>query len=395
MEARCYICVMSVWALISGGCKKHYSPPAITANYNYLVVEGVVAAGQDSTIINLSRTVNISGTTTHHPEASATVTVESDQNASYGLPETDSGKYAAAPLNLDNAHKYRLKISTADGQTYVSDYEPVKITPPIDTLGYNITANGINFYTSTHDPANNTHYYRWDYSETYLYLTPLITDYKYVKNLYNDTLESVKRTPAEQVHTCYITLNASTILINSSAALKQDVIQNYPVTQVPKDSEKILHRYTIILREYALTADAYEFWQNMKKNTQQIGTIFDAQPSEISGNIHCISNPSLPVLGYLSVSTVSQKRIFIDRSQLPVWPVPPESGCKTYGYCWFQAEQPPAQFTSGAVIPFGPITLGTCGIPPLPGYDVTVGDYTCTDCTYHLGGKNVKPNFWR
>src|SRR5579872_4921258 len=102
MEARGYICAMSVWALVSGGCKKNYAPPAITANYNYLVVEGVIAAGQDSTIINLSRTVNISGTTTHNPEQNAIVTVESDQNVSYAIPETDSGKYAAAPLNLDN-----------------------------------------------------------------------------------------------------------------------------------------------------------------------------------------------------------------------------------------------------------------------------------------------------
>src|ERR1700760_3542258 len=162
---------------VTYSCKKHYNPPAITGNNNYLVVEGVIAAGQDSTIINLSRTVNLASQTTNSPEVNATVTVEGDQGVSYTLPETDSGKYAAAPLNLDNTHKYRLKIATTDGQTYVSDYEPVKVTPPIDSFYYNTDDRGINIYVNTHDASNSTRFYRWDYSETYIYITPLQSYY--------------------------------------------------------------------------------------------------------------------------------------------------------------------------------------------------------------------------
>jgi hypothetical protein len=355
----------------------------------------LIAAGQDSTIINISRTVNVSNQSTRNPEVNAVVSIESDQGVSYVVSETDSGKYAAAPLNLDNTHKYRLKITTADGQTYASDFEPVKVTPPMDTLGYDITANGISIYANTHDPSNNTRYYRWDYAETYIYNTPLESHYKYQQNLFSDTLESVLRTPDEQIYTCYVNQNSSTIVLNSTAALSQDVIVKAPILQIPKDSEKILHRYSIVLREYGLTKAAFNFWQNLRKNTEKIGSIFDAQPSAIPGNIHCISNPSQPVLGYISVSTISQKRIFIDRSELPVWPYPQPSGCKTYGTCWYRAEQPPAQFTSGAVIPFGPIAPGGCGIPPLPGYVVEVATYDCADCRFHMGGKTKKPAFWK
>jgi hypothetical protein len=358
------------------------------------VVEGLIAAGQDSTIINISRTVNISNQSTRNPEVNAVVSIEGDQGVSFVVPETDSGKYAAAPLNLDNTHKYRLKITTADGQTYASDFESVKVTPLMDTLGYDITANGISIYTSTHDPSNNTHYYRWAYAETYIYNTPLESHYKYQQNFFSDTLESVLRTPDEQIYTCYVNLNSSTIVLNSTAALSQDVIVKAPILQIPKDSEKILHRYSIVLREYGLTREAFDFWQNLRKNTEKIGSIFDAQPSEIPGNIHCTSDPSQPVLGYISVSTISQKRIFIDRSELPVWPYPLPSGCQTYGLCWYRAEQPPAVFTSGALIPFGPIKPGGCGIPPLPGYVVEVATYDCADCRFHLGGKTKKPAFW-
>lgn len=265
----------------------------------------------------------------------------------------------------------------------------------MDTLGYDITANGITIYTSTHDPSNNTRYYRWDYAETYVYTAPLHSYFKYQQNLFEDSLESVFRTPAEQIDTCYVNLNSSTVVLNSTAALSKDIILKAPILQIPKDSEKILHRYSMVLKEYALTQDAYNFWQNMSKNTEKIGSIFDAQPSEVATNIHCTSNPSIPVLGYISVSTISQKRIFIDRTELPVWPYPQPSGCQTYNYCWFTAEQPPAEFTSGAVIPFGPIKPGGCGVPALPGYDVQVATYDCADCRFHLSGKTQRPAFWK
>ena len=78
--------------------------------------------------------------------AHVTVTVESDQNSIYPLTEKTPGKYSAANLNLDITHQYRLRIKTPDNQQYLSDLVPVKITPPIDSIGFTIGNNGINIY---------------------------------------------------------------------------------------------------------------------------------------------------------------------------------------------------------------------------------------------------------
>jgi hypothetical protein len=391
---------VSVLALmVIYSCKRSYAPPAITANNNnYLVVEGVIAAGQDSTIIKLSRTVQISGATTVNPELNATVTVQGDQNVSYNLSQIDTGKYGAPPLNLDNSHKYRLLITTADGQTYASDYEPVKITPPIDSLWFTTNSNSLNINAAAHDPSNNTRYYRWDYTETYIYMSPIEADYIFDPTQ-TDTLKmSVLRTPEQQIHTCYITLNSSAININSSAVLSRDVIANDPITQIADTSEKILHRYSILVRQYALTQDAYNFWAILKRNTQQIGTIFDVQPSETSGNIYCTSNPALPVLGYISVSSISQKRIFIDRGQLPAWPYPaPQCQVPIDPICWLKGSGSlPAGLVSGIYIPTDTIrSTSICYKEEKPSYSVYVDYYSCADCRYHLGGKTVKPDFWK
>jgi hypothetical protein len=49
--------------------------------------------------------------------------------------------------------------------------------------------------------------------------------------------------------------------------------------------------------QYALTKDQYDYWTELKKNSEQLGTLFDAQPSQLNSNIHSMEIHRL-VLGY-------------------------------------------------------------------------------------------------
>src|ERR1700722_17822099 len=109
-------CVLVILAFVA--CRKAYNPPVVAANANYLVVEGIINTGSDSTIFNLSRTVNIKQKIVANPELNANVAVESDNNVVYPLQTAGNGKYVSPGLNLDNTRKYRLRINTADGKTY-------------------------------------------------------------------------------------------------------------------------------------------------------------------------------------------------------------------------------------------------------------------------------------
>ena len=116
-------------------CKKPYNPPVVASANSYLVVEGVINSGSDSTTIKLSKTVNLNAQTTINPLPGATVIVENDQNASWPLLADDAGNYTSPGLNLPAGPNYRIKITTPDGKQYVSDYQPIKPTPPIDSIG--------------------------------------------------------------------------------------------------------------------------------------------------------------------------------------------------------------------------------------------------------------------
>jgi len=363
------------------GCRKPYDPPAIAHNGSYLVVEGVINTGSDSTIITLSKTVNVSSVITVNPVLQAIVTVENDQNAVFPLTETVNGKYVSAGLNLDNSHSYRLNIKTSDNKQYQSDLVPVNITPPIDSIGYNIInipVTGIQIYANTHDPANAVKYYRWDYDEAWAFQA------KYISYWVSNGATLVVRTQAQSITLCYTNDVSSDIVLGSSAKLQRDVLYQSPIAFIPSTSEKLESEYSILLHEYALTPDAYNFWVSLKKNTEQLGSIFDAQPSQLSGNIHCITNPSEPVIGYLSVCKVSSKRLNILNAHLPAW-------VATYPYA---CEQDTTGFDYDLLVLDSAHFITTGPPPPASGFPGKF-EYTtreCADCT--IRGNKIRPPFF-
>ena len=318
MRTRGYIYVVLISGVATTSCRKPYEPPTTSASNSFLVVEGVINAGTDPTFIKLSRTVKIADKVVANPETGAVLTVESDQNTSYPLTEINKGDYTSPGLNLDNNHKYRLRIKTANNKQYLSDYVEVLNSPPIDSISYDIkgalTVPGVNVYVSTHDPSNKLVYYRWDYRETWM-----ITSYypSYFKSNGDTVLGRNQLT--DNITDCWQNDTSSTIILGSSAKLSRNVIYEQPVISIPSNSEKVGSKYSILVRQYALSVDAYNFYVNIKKNNEQLGSIFDALPSDIQGNIHSVSNPNEQVIGYISIGSTTSKRIFIDNRNLPRW----------------------------------------------------------------------------
>jgi hypothetical protein len=376
-------------------CTKPYAPPPINAVTGYLVVEGVINAGNNaSSVFRLNRVVNLDSTS-NAPVINAQVSIQGKDNTSYTLTGDSAGVYTSAPLQLSSSGQYRIYIKTSNGEEYSSAYEAVKVTPSIDTIAHVIESNGVQLNLNTHDPNNDTRYYRWDYSETWEFHS--MYDSEYISN--GDTV--LGRPASEQVYYCFASDSSTSILLGSSAKLVQDVISTAPIAFVPAGSEKIEKEYSIIVHQYALTSDAYNFWANLKKNTEQLGSIFDAQPSQIYGNIQCITNPKEPVIGYISASTIQSKRIFIDGSTLPNWRT-------TYPYnCGLDTTLFVRHFLGGGVIYEEDLyfnylkgAAGTDYLPISPVFDPVSGALIghmrsttfCADCT--IRGTTKFPAFW-
>lgn len=351
-------------------CKKPFTAHLATVTTNFLAVDGPIISG-DSTFITLSRTTSLSDTTQNKAELKAVVSVEDDQAKLYNLTELAKGKYFLPITNFSTARKYRLDIKTTDGKIYQSDFVPMKVTPPIDSIYFKQNSDAtVLFYVNAHDVNNSTRYYRWNYKETWSYV-PLYQSYYQYKN--GQILPIVPDSP-DAINICYRTDFSNQVFIGSSAKLAEDVISNQQLGGLLNVSEKLGHVYVMQLRQYALTEDGFNYYQNLKTNTEQLGSIFDAQPSLLKGNIHCITSPNDIVIGFISASTVANKQLNVHHNDLPLRGPDPYGGIDwipnhAYSSYYFPAPDTGAcHFSEISTFPYPTFASRFAKIFSIPGY---------------------------
>jgi hypothetical protein len=367
------IYIGSIFLLL--GCRKPYDPPEINEANSVLVVEGVINGNPaSSTTISLSRLRNLSDTSYNQPEFNAQIMLEEEAGSMFAFRENGNGDYSSDDLTLNASKRYRLLINTTDGKKYASDFTPVLQTPPIDTLTWEQN-NGVSLYVDTHDPLNQTRYYRWDYVETWEYHSFYNSIVRYIPDtVIYDTNNST--------HICWQTAHSTDISLGNTTALSSDVIAHARIGVIPHNSQKCSERYSALVRQYALSQEAYQYWLVLQKLSEQAGTLFDVQPSQLQGNIHSLSSGE-PVIGYISASTIPEKRMFIDHSSLTDWKEFDGNYCDILGVAANTPDVTHYLFFDGYYAPYYFSGMGS----------VTYTWKSCVDCTTQ-GGTTVKPSFW-
>lgn len=367
--------LLSCIAISEWRCVQKYNSPYVSPPTGYLVVEGYIS-GNTATQFTLSRTIPLPGDSALPMETGASIQVEGTDNSVYPLTEQDPGIYIVDTLALNPVNQYRLRINTAEGEQYLSDYVAYLPTPPIDSINWVYNSTGVNIYASTHDPTGNIRYFQWNYTETWEYTAAEPSTF-----MYDDTNNTVvyRYALADQIYNCWITDNSADIILGNSAKLAQASIYEQPINFIPTGTQRLSVLYSILVRQYALTEDAYNFLYMMQQNTESLGSIFDITPSQLVGNIRCLTNPNELVVGYVSAGNVQQDSIFIGRP--PNWPYlficssPDRS----------TVDVPDSLSTwlgSGLAVP----TIDSAG-------RIYYNNINCIDCRVK-GGTNLRPSWW-
>jgi hypothetical protein len=138
------------------------------------------------------------------------------------------------------------------------------------------------------------------------------------------------------------------------------------------------------VRQYPLDLQGYNYWLNVQKNSQTLGGLFDVQPGQIPGNIHGVTNPKDPVVGYVSASSIQERRFFISNKDLPGWQSNTGKDC-------------PIKI----VFPSDPNNVLYWNYPDssyqlyyYSGGAMVITYKSCLDCRYQ-GGSTIKPPFWQ
>lgn len=180
-------------------------------------------------------------------------------------------------------------------------------------------------------------------------------------------------------HICWVTNNSTDVVIGSSVGLSGNRSHS-PLIFFPQHDERLSVLYSVLITQYVVDTAAYNFWKEMKTNSEDLGSIFSPQPNQGRENIHCVSGSTEEVIGYVGAGSTSQYRAFIENSSLPAtWN--PHTQCSTI----FVPDSKIVNYFSSGFIP-----LYTDFVDNQKGYDAAFE--SCADCTYK--GSPVKPSFW-
>ncbi|MEO9483204.1 MAG: DUF4249 domain-containing protein [Ekhidna sp.] len=377
MSRRKSISYLYIFCAFLLACEDPFDVPSANSNVGILVVEGRI--GDEETLIQLSRTANLDSFSIK-PEVNAVVQIENELGNVVGqLNEVEAGTYFLE-MDLTINGKYRISIQTNNQEVYHSDYRTLLLTPPISDLVVKVDtlAGTLEILLSTRDVDNNTRYYLWDYSETHQYRA------RYTSRLDFDGEKLFRRSDENQITWCWKTEHSTDILSQSTIQFEEDLISNKRIIRyVLRQTEKFVIAYSILVNQYAVSADEYEFWTLLEKNSESLGTLFDPQPSQISSNLQCTSDPSKSVIGFIGSSTRSQKRVFVDGRDLVRNPSK-KVFCNQFTISLSQPDEIIRILSKDNFIP-------TVYVPETNSVAYTTK--FCADCR-EQGGTNVKPSFW-
>lgn len=361
--------ILIIFAIITPRCIQEFIPK-VDENKELLVVEAMITDQNRTNSVRLSKSMPLGKLLIRKPVRSANVTVIDDYGNATVFKETEPGLYISdsAEFRGHVGRKYALRIES-EGLFYSSDFVEMKPVPPIDSVYWEKVlinpsdipgrvVEGCKIYVDTHDPDKKCLYYRWEFVETWEFrlLYPGINT------------------------TCWISEKSKKILVKNTSIYNQARVSKFPLTFITNETDRLQVRYSILVKQYSMSAGEYTFWDKVQNISENVGSLYDITPMTIRGNIRCESQPDEFVLGYFSVSAVSEERIFI-RDRFKGIP-------NFYKYCPSDTIRN-ALPTEGRNINWWVIEDHS---GPPGNYWLITLHRECVDCTTR--GTNIKPSYW-
>jgi hypothetical protein len=322
------------------------------------------------------------------------VVIHDDLGNDYAMEEYKIGRYRVwmDQENLTPGTAYKVSITTPAGIEIESDFDRMPSCPEVDSVYYEredlptsnpeVPRKGVQFYIDLNGNSDDSRYYRWEMIETWEYHA------KHAKTYYfSGTTERILP-PDSSTFFCWKTLKIDDIYTLSTENLVDNLYTRLPLHFVDNYSSRLEHVYSLLVKQYAISAEAYDYWDKLQTNASSEGGLYEQQPLHVTGNLHSKSNSNYEVLGFFSATSVASKRIFAENIDLEC----EYQGCleaKMISFDWEYIYSHPEIWP--VYIYYKRIYEG----PPVNAWVTATYwlDGLCIDCTAD-GGTTDKPSFW-
>ncbi len=375
--------LFSLMLLLS--CIKPYDPKIDSNAESKYVVSGRITdtEGWQEVEVSLSSPIE---SPAYIPVEGCQVKIIDDNGHDFTLLEWEPGYYRVwmEQEYLATGTAYQVRVTTPGGEELVSGFDTMPRGPQMDSVYYfieekstsnpNVYTTGMQFYIDLNAEAEHDYsrFYKWEVVETWEYTAAHPIEYYY------DGSTHEVNPPDCTNYVCWITTLYKNVFTISTKNLSQNSYRQYPLQFIDGSTSRLSILYSILVRQLALTEGAYNYWEQLRINSNEQGGLYEKQPLSIKGNIVNESNPEKDVLGYFYATSESHKRYFyhdVEGVYLDFNNFCSESPPGRFGWREFFKYEYPVYFyynEVGALRTF---------------------NNECVDCRL-LGGKTEKPDFW-
>ena len=386
--------------LTAASCIYPFHPDVVSSDRR-LVIEGDIHLGSTSTFlfsrvypIGVSETIKMPAFTGYIEAENGSKLLPLDEADLSGVDQQFLSSVSALTFDtrdLDEQTRYRVHFETpSTGEVFETEWIEPCSAPVIDDLTYILDSDRqeLNVALSMH--CHGHHFFRWTYDETWEYTALL-----YATHYWDPERARATRRPREglvqfptneNTYYCWKEYYSPEIRIFTTVEQTEDRFVDLEFHRVPARDQRLSVLYRLDVRLEAMTEEAYLYWKNIEDNSQNQGTIFSPTPSQMAGNIRCLSDPDLPVLGYIGAARQAEARMYYDNSL--------EHFCTLRQ---FVREDDVEEITPGQFQEYyekNGFLPQTINVEPMTGDEVYVwASRTCVDCRLSGGTKN-KPAGW-
>ncbi|MCF6297821.1 MAG: DUF4249 domain-containing protein [Flavobacteriaceae bacterium] len=327
-----YIIFFFILGIITSNCTEPIDIDGQLSFVDALVIQATITNEFKYQKILLTRTFRFEDDGKPKSESNAKVNIIDSKNNVYSFIENEPGEYIStikfeATANTD----YQLQIETQDGKKYGTTNKQLTNTTQIDNLYASREVNSVgtevmSIYVESYDANRNSNYYRYEYEETYKIVPPNFVNQDFIVLTDDNGVLPlpglVPRSNDERV--CYDTVLSNAIIQTSTTYLAEDKVSEFSVRNIPIDDAIISHRYSILVKQYIQSLEAYTYYNIINQLSGSSSLFAQIQPGFINSNIYSLENKNEKVLGFFELTSVSEKRLFFNyRDFFPGEALPP------------------------------------------------------------------------
>jgi len=296
-------------------CIEEYNADLPSSESDLLVVEGTILSDTISTFY-LSLTMPLNYAQNVNNVTNATIQLQGSDGTRVDAVSDEPGTYKIATPKLNTGTRYKIIINY-NGDTYETEEQTPFPTNGVQNLEFNQKTpdDAVDILITTDVPINTseTQYYRWTYQETYE-VHPEYRSYWTWNDVKAEVVYNAKLYPARG----WVSAKSVDIIASSSAYYSNNQIVQYKLYDIENTNRRLYVAYSTEVIQRSLTKAEYEYENERRKISTDMGGLFTPQPSSLPTNIRCTTN-SKHVLGYVGCAlNVARYRLFIYPDQVNV-----------------------------------------------------------------------------